>query len=789
MVSTRPMAKRRRQKSGFTDLTNVVIADSDGDLSVAHVPRLRRRGKEFNGRATRNGLRSTRNSAASNGESASDSNDSSPDSGRSVRRTKFGNRKSTRMPTGRVTRSSIRAEEADFDEHDDEEDESSERYDDEEMFVLQSDVLPRKRKRKRGLAIKGRAQDRLISGMRFEKARSAATRQSDRSTRHQLNMQEIGVNDVYRSESDTTRPAPKAVGAREIFQVLPSGNRFQLRHCRQCDTCGNYGSGAHGQLIHCQGCTLSYHKTCLGHRTTRDHLVTKVGDADFVLQCRRCVNVARKKEATAPDQGMCQTCREVGSACHPFRERKTPLQEEREREANGGIDPIVEVERSIINNANNVLFRCMGCWRSFHFHHLLSRSDVMDSGEDDETIAEQRFRDYTRDWKCRECVNMPAKVSGLIAWRPIDPDGYVPGFTVTDVNEDDKEYLIKWEDRSYFQAQWMPGAWTWGATVSAMRRAFAKKHDGNNLPTMSTEDAIPEDYLSIDTVLDVRFTSIVDTRAEEVDKARIREVDRALIKYKGLGYEDAVWEKVPGPEDGDRWKDFVLAYDDWVMGRYVKPPKAQPLKTRLEKVRSTDFNTLEKKKQPESLVGGELMKYQLEGVNWLYYRWYMRQNAILADEMGLGKTIQIIGLLATLVQEHNCLPFLIVVPNSTCANWRRELKQWAPSLRVVTYFGSSAARNLAYQYELYPEGSKDLKCHVVVTSYDAAADDSCRRFFKSVPWQGLIVDEGQRLKNDSNLLYNALTALKIPFKVLLTGKVLVWAITYMLIHFRNSSSK
>jgi hypothetical protein len=77
---------------------------------------------------------------------------------------------------------------------------------------------------------------------------------------------------------------------------------------------------------------------------------------------------------------------------------------------------------------------------------------------------------------------------------------------------------------------------------------------------------------------------------------------------------------------------------------------------------------------------------------------------------------------------------------------------------------------MAYQYEMYPENSKDLRCHVVVTSYEAAADDSCRKFFKSVPWQGLIVDEGQRLKNDKSILYDALLALKIPYRVLLTGE-------------------
>jgi len=337
------------------------------------------------------------------------------------------------------------------------------------------------------------------------------------------------------------------------------------------------------------------------------------------------------------------------------------------------------------------------------------------------------------------------------------------------MNEDDKAYLIKWDSLSYFHSQWMPGAWTWGMTAPVTRKSFASKKETKDGPIMRTEDAIPEDFMRIDIVLDVRFTSIVDTRGEEIDKARIREVDKALLKFKGLGYEDAVWDKVPTPDDGDRWIDFVSAYETWVAGRYIKIPKSHPLKARLDKARSTDFTLLEKTHQPEGLVGGELMKYQIEGVNWLYYRWYMKKNAILADEMGLGKTIQIIGMLSLLVKDHNCFPFLVVVPNSTCASWRREIKRWAPSLRVVTYFGSSAARALAYRHELFPEGSKELRCHIVVTSYEAAADESCRRFFKSIPWQALIVDEGQRLKSDKNIIYESLSALKIPFRLLLTG--------------------
>jgi len=89
---------------------------------------------------------------------------------------------------------------------------------------------------------------------------------------------------------------------------------------------------------------------------------------------------------------------------------------------------------------------------------------------------------------------------------------------------------------------------------------------------------------------------------------------------------------------------------------------------------------------------------------------------------------------------------------------------------VVAYYGARKARDMAMEYELYPGRCSDLRAHVVVTSYEAPVDDHSRAFFKKVKWAGLIVDEGQRLKNDQNLLYLALQALAVPFQVLLTGQ-------------------
>ncbi len=603
-----------------------------------------------------------------------------------------------------------------------------------------------------------------------EKPRVEGTRRSERSRKAPGDMRELGEDEI--PENISTKDSSKAVGAKENYKKVSGDNDFRLRHHQMCDACEDYGDNPEkGPLVFCQGCTLSYHQKCLGPRTARDHLVTKVGDRDFVLQCRRCIEAVKRKDPMAPSQGDCSACGETGKSTRPFRDRKTALQEQKDREDNDGEDPITEVSPQLINSTNSLLFRCNICYRAFHMHHLPPKmDDAALDGADEEQIGSDRFSEYCQDWSCFQCAIAPAEVEALIAWRPINEEAYVPGTSTEMTEEDTKEYLVKWKQMSYFKSTWMPGPWVWGVTSGSMRKAFARRDNQNNLPKMRTEDAIPEEYLRVDIVFDVEYTNVVNVQVEKVDLARIKEVKRALMKFKGLGYEDVVWEEPPDPEDTDRWTDFKSAYEDWVRGKYIHLPIQQSLNAHLKKTRSQDFEQkILVKEQPEALTGGKLMGYQMDGLNWLYYQWHKRQNALLADEMGLGKTIQVIAFLATLKHVHGCWPFLIVVPNSTCPNWRREIKQWAPSLRVVMYFGSAEARKLALKHELYPGGGKDLRCHVVVTSYDAAQDDDFRKVFRGVSWAGLVVDEGQRLKNDKNILYGALNALQASFRVLLTG--------------------
>lgn len=665
-----------------------------------------------------------------------------------------------------------------------------------DLFDSDDEVLDSRRPRRQAAKIARKKQAiQTARAARVERAvsseermqRRVSTRRSERTRAQPTRSMRERQEDELSSQSEKDL-GPKIVATKEIFAKLPRNDPFRQRHQQECATCFNPGDHEiKGPLVFCQGCSNSYHKVCLGPRGSRDHLVTKVGDNSFVLQCRRCIGIARERDPGAPHYGRCAACDRSGPVSKPFRRRLTTRQEQVQREENGGSDPITITQPGTINNIANVMFRCATCNRAWHMHHLPNRKtahhgDSDEEGLEEKQIAQKRFDMYHRSWICKDCVENQHHVDTLVAWRPIDRESYVPGTTIDKLQEVEKEYLVKWKSQSYLRCTWMPGTWIWGVASANSRAAFAKRQE-NQLPRMTTKDAIPEEFHRVDIVFDVHYTSVVRNSSEGIDLARVKEVDTAFVKFKGLGYEDSIWEKPPSYTDTERFRDFKEAYEDFVKKKYMSIPPQSTLRRTLANVRQMDFGTsLMKKMQPSIMVGGKVMQYQLEGLNWLYYQWYRQHNAILADEMGLGKTIQLIALMATLISDHKCWPFLVVVPNSTCPNWRREIKKWVPSLRAVCYYGSTAARRLSHDYELFPAESepdsskkkgkneyKDIKAHIVIASYESVVEKTTAHSLQRVPWQGLIVDEGQRLKSDKNLIYEALSKYRFPFKVLMTG--------------------
>uniref|UniRef100_S4RNB3 Chromodomain helicase DNA binding protein 9 n=1 Tax=Petromyzon marinus TaxID=7757 RepID=S4RNB3_PETMA len=242
---------------------------------------------------------------------------------------------------------------------------------------------------------------------------------------------------------------------------------------------------------------------------------------------------------------------------------------------------------------------------------------------------------------------------------------------------DVEEYYVKYKNYSYLHCEW--------ASMQQLERdkrihqkikRFWIKRAQMNIFAQLDEEAFNPDYVEVDRILDVSHCSDPDTGEP---------VTYYLVKWCSLPYEDSTWE-LKEDIDQTRIDEFeALRARKHVCKRAERPPPKA-------------WKKLEDSREYKN--GNQLREYQLEGVNWLLFNWYNRQNCILADEMGLGKTIQSIAFLQDVALAGVHGPFLVIAPLSTIANWEREFRTWT-DMNAVVFHGSVASRQMIQQYEMY----------------------------------------------------------------------------------------
>ena len=176
----------------------------------------------------------------------------------------------------------------------------------------------------------------------------------------------------------------------------------------------------------------------------------------------------------------------------------------------------------------------------------------------------------------------------------------------------------------------------------------------------------------------------------------------------------------------------------------------------LEKVREriTSAATREPLPVPTALRA-ELRDYQKHGLTWLAELTGLGLGACLADDMGLGKTVTLIALhLHRLGLDPDSGPVLVVCPASLLGNWEAEIERFAPGTPVRRFHGTS--RDL----EGLPGG-------FVLTTYGTMRRDAA--VLSTVPWDLVVADEAQHVKNPSSSTAKALRRIDARARVALTG--------------------
>ena len=178
------------------------------------------------------------------------------------------------------------------------------------------------------------------------------------------------------------------------------------------------------------------------------------------------------------------------------------------------------------------------------------------------------------------------------------------------------------------------------------------------------------------------------------------------------------------------------------------------------------FTLVERMKRFDGIQGVELpdtvhaslRPYQLDGVAWLGFLAEHGFGGILADDMGLGKTLQTLAHLAVERASGRLAgTTLVIAPTSLLGNWAREAERFVPDLRVAIWHGG----------ERHERGLDLAELDLVITSYTLALRDVA--FLAERPFELLVLDEAQQIKNPAAKTTRAVKALPIERRLCLSG--------------------
>lgn len=141
-------------------------------------------------------------------------------------------------------------------------------------------------------------------------------------------------------------------------------------------------------------------------------------------------------------------------------------------------------------------------------------------------------------------------------------------------------------------------------------------------------------------------------------------------------------------------------------------------------------------------------------------------GGLIADEVGLGKTIESIAIICNLIEKGVCKSGIILCPSNMGLQWQTEIEKFTnESSKVILSKYKKDKRVELYKnfnetflimgHELYKKDAADLQALKMIN--------------KNLDFTFIIVDEAHKMKNINSDLYNKVSYINPPVKLLLTA--------------------
>jgi hypothetical protein len=133
---------------------------------------------------------------------------------------------------------------------------------------------------------------------------------------------------------------------------------------------------------------------------------------------------------------------------------------------------------SVPSPVRELVYRCFTCKRLAHYRHLPTPDSFEPDDHasvDDTKLAS--FYQLETGWRCADCFSYEYTVDKILAWRPYPANAVEPQYSSTNSPDPKsmlpREYLIKWNERSYRRTQWVPHMWLASTTYTKLKNFIA----------------------------------------------------------------------------------------------------------------------------------------------------------------------------------------------------------------------------------------------------------------------------------------------------------------------------